>query len=135
MRGRLRSHSAEPTRRCLARQGSARTLEHRNRRRLFRMIAHGTVSTPQNPGPDRTEILGLDIYRSVIGTPLHLAIPGRRMFPGPRATPTWSKRRIYFASPAATGLPTQTRPPLWSANVLQKFKGAASAFGTACSPS
>ena len=58
------------------------------------------------------------------------------MFPGPRATPTWSNGRIYFASPnglvgcvnAADG------HPVWSINVLERFDGRGAGFGYACSP-
>ena len=58
------------------------------------------------------------------------------MFPGPRATPTWSDGRIYYAAPnGLVGcLDAADGHPLWSVNVMQKFKGRGVTFGYACSP-
>jgi outer membrane protein assembly factor BamB len=58
------------------------------------------------------------------------------MFPGPRATPTWSGGRIYFAAPnGLVGcMNAGDGRPLWSVNVLQQFKGLGITFGYACSP-
>jgi outer membrane protein assembly factor BamB len=58
------------------------------------------------------------------------------MFPGPRATPTWSDGRIYFASPnGLVGcLDATDGHPLWSVNVVERFEGRGAGFGYACSP-
>jgi outer membrane protein assembly factor BamB len=58
------------------------------------------------------------------------------MFPGPRATPTWSDGRIYFASPnGLVGcLQAKDGHPLWSVNVIERFDGRGAGFGYACSP-
>jgi outer membrane protein assembly factor BamB len=58
------------------------------------------------------------------------------MYPGPRATPTFSRGRIYFASP--DGLVECVRAedgqPVWSVNVMKKFGGRGTDFGYSCSP-
>jgi outer membrane protein assembly factor BamB len=58
------------------------------------------------------------------------------MYPGPRATPTWSDGRIYFASP--DGLVGCLRAadgrPLWTVNVIAQFGGRGADFGYASSP-
>jgi hypothetical protein len=58
------------------------------------------------------------------------------MYPGPRATPTWSGDRIYFAAPdGLVGcLDAADGRPLWSVNVNQRFDGRGTDFGYACSP-
>ena len=58
------------------------------------------------------------------------------MYPGPRATPTWSSGRIYFAAPdGLVGcLDAVDGRPLWSVNVSQQFSGRGTDFGYACSP-
>ena len=58
------------------------------------------------------------------------------MYPGPRATPTFSHGRIYFASPdGLVGcLRADDGRPLWSVNVKEKFDGRGTDFGYACSP-
>ena len=58
------------------------------------------------------------------------------MYPGPRATPTWSCGRIYFAAPdGLVGcLDAADGRPLWSINVIRQFNGRGADFGYACSP-
>ena len=58
------------------------------------------------------------------------------MYPGPRATPTWSDGRIYFAAPdGLVGcLDAVDGRPLWSVNVNEQFDGRGTGFGYACSP-
>jgi outer membrane protein assembly factor BamB len=58
------------------------------------------------------------------------------MYPGPRATPTLSHGRIYFASPdGLVGcLRADDGKPVWSLNVKQKFDGRGTDFGYSCSP-
>jgi outer membrane protein assembly factor BamB len=61
---------------------------------------------------------------------------GGGMYPGPRATPTYSDGRVYFAGPR--GLVGCLRADdgrlLWSVNVLETFDGRGAHFGYACSP-
>lgn len=58
------------------------------------------------------------------------------MYPGPRATPTWSDGRLYIAAP--DGLVQCLRAAdghtLWSININEEFKGRGTEFGYACSP-
>lgn len=58
------------------------------------------------------------------------------LYPGPRATPTYSSGRIYFADP--DGLVGCLRAAdgrlVWSVNVNEKFQGRGHDFGYACSP-
>ena len=58
------------------------------------------------------------------------------MYPGPRATPTFSHGRIYFASPdGLVGcLRADDGQPVWSLNVSEKFDGRGTEFGYSCSP-
>jgi outer membrane protein assembly factor BamB len=58
------------------------------------------------------------------------------MYPGPRATPTFSEGRIYFASPDGLigCLDADTGRSIWSVNVKQKFDGRGTEFGYSCSP-
>ena len=58
------------------------------------------------------------------------------MYPGPRATPTFSHGRIYFASPdGLVGcLRADDGQPIWSVNTKEKFDGRGTEFGYACSP-
>jgi hypothetical protein len=58
------------------------------------------------------------------------------MFPGPRATPTFSNGRIYFAAPSGVVgcLDAADGHALWSVNVIEKFDGRGAGFGYACSP-
>jgi outer membrane protein assembly factor BamB len=57
-------------------------------------------------------------------------------YPGPYATPTWYRGRVYYASP--TGLvgcvDAKTGASLWSLNVLTQFKGKGCEFGYAATP-
>jgi PQQ-like domain len=57
-------------------------------------------------------------------------------YPGPYATPTWYRGRIYFSSP--TGLvgclDAKTGAALWSLNVREKFNGKGYGFGYAATP-
>ena len=57
-------------------------------------------------------------------------------YPGPRATPTWSNGRIYFAGPdgLVRCLDAADGRLLWSVNVNQKFGGRGTDFGYSCSP-
>ena len=58
------------------------------------------------------------------------------MYPGPRATPTYSHGRIYFASPdgLVECLHADDGKPIWSVNVNKKFDGRGTDFGYSCSP-
>jgi hypothetical protein len=57
-------------------------------------------------------------------------------YPGPYATPTWYRGKIYYASP--TGLvgcmDAATGALLWSLNVREKFDGKGYGFGYAATP-
>jgi outer membrane protein assembly factor BamB len=57
-------------------------------------------------------------------------------YPGPYATPTWYRGRIYYASP--TGLvgcvDAMTGFSLWSRNVREQFQGKGCEFGYAATP-
>lgn len=58
------------------------------------------------------------------------------MYPGPYATPTWYRDKIYYASP--TGLvgclDARTGTSIWSLNVREKFQGKGLDFGFAATP-
>jgi hypothetical protein len=58
------------------------------------------------------------------------------MYPGPRATPTWSAGKIYFASPdgVVECLDAADGRRIWLADVNQKFEGRGTDFGYSCSP-
>ena len=58
------------------------------------------------------------------------------MYPGPRATPTVSDGRVYFAGPDSTVgcLEAGTGKPIWQINVNHKFGGRGTEFGYSCSP-
>lgn len=58
------------------------------------------------------------------------------MYPGPRATPTWSDGRVYFAAPdGLVGcLRDEDGKLLWSINVNERFGGRGTDFGYSCSP-
>ena len=60
----------------------------------------------------------------------------RGAYPGPYATPTWHGGRVFYAS--TNGLvgcvDAQTGAPVWSLNVLEKFKGKGVEFGYAATP-
>jgi len=57
-------------------------------------------------------------------------------WPGPRATPTYHRERIYFAG--AFGLvgcvTARDGRPVWSVNLTEKFEGEGTEFGYSCSP-
>ncbi|NQT16913.1 MAG: PQQ-like beta-propeller repeat protein, partial [Planctomycetes bacterium] len=61
---------------------------------------------------------------------------GAGMYPGPRATPTYSDGRVYFAGPRGLigCLDAADGRLVWSVNVLETFDGKGSHFGYACSP-
>lgn len=58
------------------------------------------------------------------------------VYPGPRATPTVSNGRVYFAAP--NGLigcvSAENGQRLWSINVVDKYGGSGAEFGYSCSP-
>jgi outer membrane protein assembly factor BamB len=58
------------------------------------------------------------------------------VYPGPRATPTISRGRVYFAAPSGLigCLSAETGQPLWSVNVVEKYHGQGAEFGYSCSP-
>ena len=58
------------------------------------------------------------------------------MYPGPRATPTFSAAKVYFAGPdALVGcLRASDGELLWSVDANRKFGGRGTDFGYACSP-
>lgn len=58
------------------------------------------------------------------------------VYPGPRATPTFSDERIYFAGPnGLVGcLDAATGDEVWSVNVIEEYDGQGVGFGYACSP-
>ncbi len=59
------------------------------------------------------------------------------VYPGPRATPTFSHGRVYFAAPSGLigCLSADTGQRLWSVNVVEKYHGQGAEFGYSCSPS
>jgi outer membrane protein assembly factor BamB len=58
------------------------------------------------------------------------------VYPGPRATPTYHRGRLYFAGPRGTigCLNAADGSLLWSTNVNERFKGRGTEFGYSCSP-
>lgn len=58
------------------------------------------------------------------------------VYPGPRATPTYSEGRLYFAAPSGyVGcLDAGNGSLLWSRNPKEDFSGAGTDFGYSCSP-
>lgn len=61
---------------------------------------------------------------------------GGGLYPGPRATPTWYEKRIYFAAPDGTVgcLNAADGTLVWSKNPKQQYHGQGTDFGCACSP-
>jgi len=57
-------------------------------------------------------------------------------WPGPRATPTCSDGKVYFAGAFGTVgcLDAETGRRVWSVNVTEKFEGRGTEYGYACSP-
>jgi outer membrane protein assembly factor BamB len=57
-------------------------------------------------------------------------------YPGPYATPTWHRGRVYYSSP--TGLvgcvDAASGAPIWSLNVIEQFHGKGCDFGYAATP-
>ncbi len=57
------------------------------------------------------------------------------IYPGPRATPTLSDGRLYFASPyGLVGCLTLDGQSIWSVNVFERFGRKDAGFGYSCSP-
>lgn len=58
------------------------------------------------------------------------------VYPGPRATPTFSNGRVYFAAPNGLigCLSADTGQRVWSVNVVEKYHGQGAEFGYSCSP-
>ena len=58
------------------------------------------------------------------------------VYPGPRATPTFSHGRVYFAAPNGLigCLSADTGQRVWSVNVVEKYHGQGAEFGYSCSP-
>ncbi len=75
---------------------------------------------------------GRKIWEYAYGAPYESA----GMYPGPRATPTWYRGRIYFAAPdGLVGCLLAADGRLrWSVNVTKHFGGRGTDFGYACSP-
>lgn len=102
------------------------------------LIVHGGRAYTQTQGLTEQTILAMDadtgqtIWEHSYSWPYQAG----GMYPGPRATPTWSNSRIYFAAPhGLVGcLEAVDGNPIWSVNVLQRFDGRGATFGYACSP-
>ena len=58
------------------------------------------------------------------------------MYPGPRATPTWSDGKVYYAAPdGKVGcLDAETGVPDWTADLDERFGLGGTGFGYSCSP-
>ena len=59
------------------------------------------------------------------------------VYPGPRATPSLFRGRVYFAAPSGIigCLAAETGEPIWSRNVIEDYAGrGGTGFGYACSP-
>ncbi len=58
------------------------------------------------------------------------------VYPGPRATPTFSNGHVYFAAPSGLigCLSADTGKRFWSVNVVDKYHGQGAEFGYSCSP-
>jgi outer membrane protein assembly factor BamB len=58
------------------------------------------------------------------------------MYPGPRATPSWSDGKLYLAAPDGliSCLDAADGNEIWSVNVNQKYGGRGTEFGYSCSP-
>jgi outer membrane protein assembly factor BamB len=57
------------------------------------------------------------------------------LYPGPRATPTLADEHVFFAGPSGlVGCLTKGGNFVWSVNVVEKFRGAGTGFGYACTP-
>ncbi len=58
------------------------------------------------------------------------------VYPGPRATPTYARGRLYFAAPDGLigCLQADDGSLLWSINVTETFQGRGTGFGYSCSP-
>ena len=102
------------------------------------LIAHGGRVYTQAQGLTEQKVLALDADTGQTVWEHGYSWPYQAggMFPGPRATPTWSDGRTYFASPnGLVGcLDAIDGRPLWSVNVVERFDGRGAGFGYACSP-
>lgn len=57
------------------------------------------------------------------------------VYPGPRATPTLTDGRVYFAGPSGlVGCLSEAGVRIWSINVVEQFGGRGAGFGYSCSP-
>lgn len=102
------------------------------------LIARGGVVYTQAQSLTEQKVLALDadtgatVWEHGYGWPYQ---PGG-MFPGPRSTPTFSNRRIYFAgADGSVGcLDASDGRPIWSVDAVKQFGGRGAVFGYACSP-
>ncbi len=102
------------------------------------LIVKGGCAYTQTQALTEQKVLALDADTGQTIWQHRYALPYEAggMYPGPRATPTWSNGRIYFAAPdGLVGcLDAADGQRLWSVNVSQRFDGRGTPFGYACSP-
>src|SRR5262245_33802171 len=101
------------------------------------IVAGGKVYTQrQTLGGQYVLCLDPETGRKVWETRYDWAWQPGGAYPGPYATPTWYRGRVYYSSP--TGLvgclDAATGAPVWSLNVIEKFQGKGTGFGYAATP-
>lgn len=101
------------------------------------IVAEGKVFTQrQTLGGQYVLCLDPDSGETVWETRYDWAWQPKGPYPGPYASPTWSRGKVYYSSP--TGLvgclDAKTGTSLWSVNVREKFGGKGCEFGYAATP-
>jgi outer membrane protein assembly factor BamB len=101
------------------------------------IVAEGKLYTQrQTLGGQFVLCLDLDSGQTVWESRYDWAWQPGGAYPGPYATPTWYRGKVYYSSP--TGLvgcmDARTGATIWSLNVREKFKGDGFTFGYAVTP-
>ena len=99
------------------------------------VVAHGNCVYTQAQTFTEQKVLALDadtgqmVWAHGYGWPYDAG----GMYPGPRATPTWSAGRIYFTAPngVAGCLRAADGRAIWSVDVEERFNAHVTAFGYA----
>ncbi len=101
------------------------------------VVAEGKVYTQrQTLGGQYLLCLDPDSGQTIWETRYDWAWHPRGAYPGPYASPTWYRGKVYWTSP--TGLvgcvDAQTGKALWSLNLRERFQGQGFGFGYAATP-
>ncbi len=102
------------------------------------VIAHGNCVYTQTQTLMEQKVLALDADTGQVTWVHGYGWPydAGGMYPGPRATPTWSNGRVYFTAPngVVRCLRAADGRALWSVDLAQRFGAQLTPFGYACSP-